>query len=447
MLFELFKNALLKHYVGSDPERWFGLIKRLDPAYVRMHQAREFKKTIRLVAEKSPFYREKFRKLGIDPRAVEKPEDLGNFYTTSKDLLENPPEAFLCGSPRMGFETTGTSSNKNKRVYFGQREIDSIAKDGVPGLLLLGLRQGDKVCSTMHSSFWNAGFTIRETMRHFDCFFVNADKLPPQEFYDRAVLYGFDAVICEPSWLVLLTEIAKKRGFWPIKFFLAGGENMTEHARRYVEEAWNCDVFLGYGMTETFGSIGIECPAKRGYHVDEFHNWYEILQPDKDGYGELVITTLERSVMPLLRYRSADVTRLIDEPCTCRVPRIRRIGKILGRADEMINCGMGNISPPVFEHAFEGIQGITNDWQVSIQKDGTLDKVEFRLETAEGHDAAEVEQRVLAQFKERYPDLWRNTEMGLYKLAIRMEPKGTLRVKQKLKKVVDERRELWEGKI
>ncbi|MBI4867901.1 MAG: phenylacetate--CoA ligase family protein [Candidatus Wallbacteria bacterium] len=448
MFLELFKSLLFKYYVGNEPDRWFRLIRSIPPEFVKKAQGRDFKAVVKLVAERSPFYREKFKKLGIDPRSVEKPSDLGEFYTTSKDLLENPPEAFLCGTPRIGFETTGTSSNKNKRIFFSQEEIDSIAKDAPAGLLLLGLRRGDKVCSTMHSSFWNAGFTIREAMRHFDCFYVNADKLPPIEFYERAQSYKFDAIVCEPSWLVLYTELCKQRGgFWPIKFFLVGGENMTEHARRFVEEAWNCNVFIGYGMTETFGSVGVECPSKMGYHINEFHNWCEILKPDADGYGELVVTTLQRSTMPLLRYRTSDVTRLIDEPCTCAIPNIRRIAKIRGRSDEMINCGMGNISPPIFEYAFDGIQGITNDWQVAVKKDGPLDLIEFRFEIANGSSAAELEKVVTDQFKTRYPDYWRNVEMGLYKLACRFEPRGTLRKKQKLIKVVDERHELWESKI
>ncbi|MBI4870451.1 MAG: phenylacetate--CoA ligase family protein, partial [Candidatus Riflebacteria bacterium] len=254
-------------------------------------------------------------------------------------------------------------------------------------------------------------------------------------------------VVCEPSWLVLLTELAQKKGFWPLKFFLVGGENMTEQARRLVEKAWNCDVFLAYGMTETFGSLGLECPVKRGYHVDEFHNWYEIYKPDQDGYGELVITNLQRNVMPLIRYRSADVTRLIDQPCTCPMPNIRRIGKILGRADELINCVMGNISPPIFEYAFEGIPSITNDWQVGILREEPLDLIEFRLELQEGAEPAATEQAVVTQFRDRYPDFARNIDMGLYKLGVKLHPKGTLRTRQKLKKVVDERKALWEGKM
>ncbi len=447
MIQDVLRHLLIKYYVGTDPDRWFRLIRSIPREIVEKAQRREFKRLINLVAQKSPFYREKFRQLDIDPRFIEKPSDLGDFYTSSKDLLDNPPESFLCGKPEIGFETTGTSSNKNKRIFFSRSELRDIAKDSPAGLLLLGMRAGDKVVSTMHSSFWNAGMTIQEALRNFDCFFVNADKLPPDEFYERAKLYKFDVVICEPSWLVLLSDIAKKKGTWPVKFFLVGGENMTEEARRYAENIWHSDVYIGYGMTETFGSAGVECPAKRGYHINEFQNWYEILNPDEDGYGELVITMLQRRCMPLIRYRTSDVTRLVDEPCTCQIPSVRRIGKIRGRSDELINCGMGNISPPIFEHAFEGIQGITHDWQVAVVKDGPLDVIEFRLELANGTDPHELEKTITAQFKERYPDYWRNIEMGLYRLAYKFQAPGTLRTRQKLIKVVDERHELWNSTI
>ncbi len=137
---------------------------------------------------------------------------------------------------------------------------------------------------------------------------MTAAKIPPAEFYDRVKPYGFNVLFVEPSWLVVLTEIARVRGTWPVKFFFVGGENMSEDTRRYIEAQWNTKVYIGYGQTETFGQVGAECPAQHGYHIDDLNLYTEIIDQGEDGYGELVCTTLSRTVMPLIRYRSTDIT-------------------------------------------------------------------------------------------------------------------------------------------
>src|SRR5439155_12224186 len=116
---------------------------------------------------------------------------------------------------------------------------------------------------------------------------------------------------------------------------------------RSVERAWGAPLFLSYGQTEAFGSLGLECREQHGYHRNDLHFLFEIDAADQTGQGELVYTTLTREVMPLIRYRSSDVTHLIDEPCACGL-FARRIAKIHGRADEMVVCGMGNVGPWVF---------------------------------------------------------------------------------------------------
>ena len=124
------------------------------------------------------------------------------------------------------------------------------------------------------------------------------------EFYDRIADYRVNVIVGDPSWLVVLTEIAEKKGAWPVKLMIGGGENMTEETRRYIERVWKTDFILSYGQTEAFGAIGMESLAKDGYHLNEFHNLFEIVDTDKEGTGELVYTTLNRRVMPFLRYKS-----------------------------------------------------------------------------------------------------------------------------------------------
>ncbi len=155
---------------------------------------------------------------------------------------------------------------------------------------------------------------------------------------------------------------------------------------------------------------------------------------------------MHRQVMPLVRFRTADVTRLISEPCSCQLPRIRRIAKIRGRCDEMINCGCGNLSPWLFEKMFHGLNEITPDWQVGILRDGNLDMVEFRTELNDGANPAGVEEKIKLNFQQLFPDLWRNYQWGLFEIRFRFYPKNTLRTKRKLAPVVDERFQLLNAK-
>ncbi len=426
----------------NETKKRYDFVCKVSPRMVEFGRNHAFIQLVRYVAERSPFYKEQFRKHKIDPYKVKRPEDLGDFYTSSADLKERPIKDFLCDRPQLVFETTGTKSPKPKHVYFSYEEIERYARDGACGMYNLGVRPEDKVISMLDTSFWNASCTNRESLRQLGCTYIEAAKIPPEEFYERAVEHEFNVLVGEPSWLVLLTQVAQKKGIWPLKLVIVGGENMTEQTRSTLEKIWKTDIYLAYGQTEAFGSTGLECQRKQGYHINEGSIWYEIYNPDAEGYGELVISTMHRKVMPLLRFRTADITRLINEPCTCGIPKVRRVAKIRGRCDEMINCGCGNLSPWLFEKMLHGITDISSDWQIAILRDGNLDMVEFRMELMEGANPTTVEEKVKANFQLHFPDLWRNYEWVLFEIRYKFFPLNSLRTKRKLAPVVDERYQL-----
>lgn len=437
-------EALDNLFLGTNVPRRARLAARIPPSIVPRIQEGKFRRLLAYVSTRSPFYRRRFRELGIDLRRVRRPADLGDFFTTADDLRENPVEDFLCGRPELGFETTGTTSTTSKRIYFSRHEASDMGRDGALGLYNLGLRPEDRVVDAFDYSFWNAPFTLRASLERIGCFHVTAAKIPPAEFYDRAKPYQFNVLFVEPSWLVVLTEIARVRGTWPVKFMYTGGENMSESTRRYIEAEWKTKVYMSYGQTETFGQIGSECPAQHGYHVDDFNLYCEIVDTGADGYGELVYSTLSREVMPLVRYRSTDITRFLDEPCTCSLRAVRRLAKIRGRSDEMVNCGMGNLSPWFFEQLIDDLPGITRDWQVGVLRTGNRDTIEFRLELRDQTAADAVAAAVKARVRERIPDSWRNYELGLFEFGYRFAAPGTLRAGRKLRRLVDERMKAWE---
>ena len=202
-------------------------------------------------------------------------------------------------------------------------------------------------------------------------------------------------------------------------------------------------MLLNYGQTEAFGSLGLECLQKQGYHRNDLHFLFEIDRPDADGYGELVYTTLTRDVMPLIRYRASDVTKLVEEPCACGL-FAKRLAKVRSRSDEMVVCGMGNVGPWVFEEILRGLAGVGDEWQAVLSNNGRFDVFELRVEAEVGGrsevgGAEALDRAIRANVKERFPDFWKNLQMGLYELRVTPFSTGSLRTGRKLKRIVDER--------
>jgi phenylacetate-CoA ligase len=424
----------------TDPGRAVELLGLIPhPALEAMRRAR-FKRTLSVAAERSPFYREEFRRRGIDARRIEHPAELGDFFTTGEDLQALGAEHFLAGPADAAFETTGTTSPVPKRVFFSRREIADMGRLSALWLHLLGLRADDRVISAFDCSFWVSPYVLRSGLDLLGCFHVEAGKIDPAEFYDRAKAYRPTVIFGEPSWIVRLAEIAASRGCWPLKFLFAGGENIAESSRAAVEQAWNAPLYLNYGQTESFGALGAECRIKNGYHRNDLYFFFETPEVGADGFGEIVYTTLSRTVMPLIRYRSTDVSRLVDGKCSCGIS-MGRLSKVRGRCDEMVVCGMGNVGPWVFDEVLRDIPIVGDDWQVAIDFDGRRDVVTLHLEMDDPSARSEAERLVGRHLRERFPDFWKNRDMDLYELRVTGDATGTLRGSgRKMRRVIDNRR-------
>jgi phenylacetate-CoA ligase len=427
-----------------DPDRAIALLDLIPDAALEAMRRARFQRTLRLAAAQSPFYREQFRRRKIDVRRIAHPSQLGDFYTTGEDLREYGAEAFLAGHADTAFETTGTTSPMPKRVFFSRREMADMGRLTALWLHLLGLRSEDRVVSAFDCSFWVSPYVLRTGLELLGCFHVEAGKIDPLEFYERANAYRPTVIFGEPSWIARLSELASGRERWPLKFLFAGGENIAESTRRMVERIWGAPLYLNYGQTESFGALGAECRLKDGYHRNDLYFLFELVDEDPAGFGEIVYTTLSRDVMPLIRYRSTDVARMLDGPCECGIS-MGRLGKIRGRCDEMVVCGMGNIGPWVFDEILRGIDGVGHDWQAVVFQDGSREVVALNLELEDPLRGGAIERAIHHNLQERFADFWNNRQMQLYDLRVVTHPQGGLRGSaRKLRRVVDERQMLGE---
>ena len=431
------RNLVERALVGQSVPALARLGRTVSRSVIRGIQADGFRTVVRYAARNQKFFAQRLREKGIDPGRVRSPEDLGDVYTTPEDILSLPAEDFLCREPEAVFETTGTSGNP-KRVYFGYDELEFAGRYQAAAFYEIGVRSGDRVVCTFDAGYWISSWVTSLGCRHLGVFCSAIGKPHPRDVYSRLGLYKYNVIVADPTWLVSLSEIAEKEGTFPIKVIFAAGDRMTDVYRKYVQSVWKAPVILGYGSTEMGGGLGMECRQRNGIHIDEYNFLLEILNPDAEGYGEVVVTTLSRRTMPLIRYRVRDVTRLFEKPCPCGAT-IRRIARIKGRRDEMVVMGAGNMYPEIFEKVLHGVAGLSDNWQVVIRQEGTHDIMEFRLELNNGIGATNVEAAIRENLKLRYPDIWANHECGMYRLAFQFLSPGSLGQGRKPKRLVDER--------
>jgi phenylacetate-CoA ligase len=411
--------------------------KHVPRSIIRGIRQDAFRELVRYAAQRQKFFARQLRENRIDPARVRRPEDLGNIFTTPEDLRNLPPEDFLCREPELVFETTGTSGGP-KRVYFTYDELDFAAHYEGAAMYENGVRPGDRVVCTFDAAYWISSWVTFFACKRAGVFCSAIGKPHPRDLYSRMGSYRYNVIAADPTWLVSLSEIAEREGTFPVKLILAGGDRMTDVYRDYVQSVWKCPVILGYGSTEQGGGAGMECLRRNGYHLDEYNFLFEIIDPDAQGYGELVVTTLSRRTMPLMRYRVRDVTRFIDDPCPCGVT-LRRMARIRGRCDEMVVMGAGNMYPEIFERVLHDVEGVSENWQVAVRQEGIHDILEFRLELTDGADPAAVENALRKNLQARYPDVWANQVCGMYRLEFRCLPPARREEGRKPRRLVDER--------
>lgn len=414
-----------------------GKLYRTTPRWVTDRLALDgFRRTVRWAGRHSPFYRRAFAELGIDPNRVRRPADLKDFYTTPDDLASRASE-FLCRTPNIVFESSGTSG-RNKQVYFGKDELEVIGKSMAAGMGLMGLRPEDRVANAFDFSIWIPGLITHYALMSAGTFCLAFGKVDPVEVWRRIKQYEFNVVMGEPTWLIRLTELAERDGGGKLKMMIGGAEEMPEKAVAWMKSVWEgVEVKMCYGSVEQGSSIAFQpCANHDGYHLDNVDFLPEIIEQDEAGYGELVFTTLRRRTMPLIRYRTRDVT-CWQKPCACGMPA-PRISKIRGRRDELIVASGGNLYPLMFENILKHVPSVGVDFQVVFTLEDVREILTICVEsTRDDHDA------LFEQIKEvagnLYPDLMKNLALGIFEMRLSISAPGSIRKGRKLRRMIDRR--------
>jgi phenylacetate-CoA ligase len=421
---------------GLSPDS-LGRLYRATPTWLSDRIAIDhFRRTVRWAGEHSAFYRQAFAKHGIDPRAVRRPQDLGDFYTTPDDIIAAPRD-FICRPPIIVFESSGTSG-KNKQIYFDQADLAVMGQSMAAGMKMMGMAPGDRVANAFDFSIWIPGLIAHYALMSAGNFCMAFGKVDPVEVWRRLSRHEFNVVLGEPTWLIRLTELAERDGGGKLKLMIGGAEEMPAEAIGWMKRVWSgVDIKMCYGSVEQGSSMGFQpCPRHDGYHLDTVNFLPEIIETDAEGFGEMVFTTLRRWTMPLIRYRTRDITRW-RPPCSCGLHALR-IGKIRGRTDELIVASGGNLYPLMFEDILHELSGVGLDFQVIFTLEGVREILEINIETARQDNAALFEQ-IKSRAANLYPDLMKNLALGIFEMRLRTHAPGSIRTGRKLKRMIDRR--------
>lgn len=425
---------------GWSPGAFVRYLRALPPTVPERLRRSAFRATLRWVNERSDFYRQRFAQCGVDPLAAGEPSDLGGFYLGPEQLRENP-ERLLCAEPQLAIESSGTTGHAS-RIYLSQAELDYNARQAVLLRAVYGLSRDDRILSTFDYGFCLDGQLAQRSAPHWKCFAMCVGRADPLDAYRRLKEYKFNIVMSGAPWLARFTEVAEQEGRpFPLKLLVGGGGGgIMPRTRAGIENFWQAPLCMTYGLTEAATLLGFECLERDGYHLNEFDFYVEIADPDPEGYGELVVTTVNRRVMPLIRYRTKDVARLLEGECRCGLP-LTRLSPLRGRLDEIAASVWGNVHPDFFSAMLAPIPGLAEDWQIVLEERDGKQTFSFRLELENGNTGQEaVKTEIFAALKHEHPLAWNACEQKLAGVEFVFLPKGTLRKGRKLLRLVDRRR-------
>ena len=376
-----------------------GLARRMNyvPArLVRRIATAKLVSVLRYVYRHNPVQRARWQRAGIRLGDLCSPEVLPELPFCDGKLLARHPEAFFCVPPEelTHVITTAGTTGQAKKLYFTGDDMDRQVRLVATNLRRLPGASRVLVMFRVTGATWTAGPILRRGVEKAGYFgLLSGIESPPEEQFQLIREYDIDVLMTMPTYAHRLTlEADQDLREFGIKYIVLGAEPWTERLRAELEAAWGAKVLDAYGTNECGTGLASECVMQDGLHVAEADFWVEIVDPETgkplpDGTdGEVVVTTLSRRGMPLVRYRVGDIAHLVPDRrrCACGLP-LRKMSRIRGRTDDMLILGGSNVFPDQFDQAILTVPGIT-DYQITVEKDGYKDVLHLTVECDSNHD-------------------------------------------------------------
>jgi phenylacetate-CoA ligase len=376
-------------------------------------QLQRLRATLKNAYDKVPLHRERMKTLGVRPQDIKNLEDVRKLpFTLKGDLREAYPFGMFA-RPRAQLARLHASSGTTGKptvVGYTARDLDTWSDLMARSMACAGARPGDVVHNAYGYGLFTGGLGA-----HYGAERLGATVVPMSGgSTERQVLliqdFGARVLCATPSYALAIAEVAEREGVdlraSKLEVGLFGAEPWSEGLRREIEERMGLKAVDVYGLSEIMGpGVAVECEAQDGLHAWEDHFLVEIIDPDsgrpvpEGEAGELVITTLTKEALPMLRYRTRDITRATSARCACGRSHLR-LQRITGRNDDMLIIRGVNVYPSQIEAVLVGLPGVAPHYQLVVERNGSLDELTVEIEAATlEHALEELAARARHQIK------------------------------------------------
>ena len=378
-----------------NTEYWEKSIETLPRQELEKLQLERIKSTL-TVASNAPYYKDQFQKHNISPDAIRCLDDFRKLpFTTKADMRANYPFGLLAGNLEDAVRihsSSGTTGNPTVIIH-SQHDLDSWANLVARCLYMVGLRKKDVFQNSSGYGMFTGGLGFQYGAERLGALTVPAAAGNSKRQIKFITDFKTTALHAIPSYAIRLAEVFQEEGIDPtessLKTLIIGAEPHTDEQRRKIERMLGVKAYNCFGMTEMNGpGVAFECLEQNGMHIWEDCYLVEIidpetLQPLPDGeIGELVLTTLDRNMMPLIRYRTRDLTRIIPGECPCGRTH-RRIDRIKGRSDDMFIIKGVNIFPMQIEKILVQFPELGSNYLITLETLHNQDEMIVEVELNE----------------------------------------------------------------
>ncbi|MCC6025867.1 MAG: phenylacetate--CoA ligase [Caldimicrobium sp.] len=413
-------------------------------------QLQRLREVVKYAYERVPFYRKRFEAAGIKPEDIRSLEDLKYIPFTSKaDLREVYPFGLFAVPLSEIVEIHSSSGTTGKPVVAGytRRDLEVWGEVMARSLTMIGVTSQDVIQIAYGYGLFTGGLGF-----HYGALKIGATIVPASAGNTRRQItlmqdFGTTVLACTPSYALYLAEYARdEMGIDPSTLKLRvgsfGAEMWTEEMRREIEKRFGIKAYNVYGLTEIIGpGVAHECEEQKGLHIWEDHFLPEIIDPETGEWveegkeGELVLTTLTKEGVPMIRFRTRDITSFVPGECPCGRTG-RRIERIKGRTDDMIKVRGVMLFPYQIEQCILEVQGVEPHYQIILTRPHHLDEIEVQVEMAKETFSDEV--RAIEELRRRLEKKIEET-VGIRVKVTLVEPKSLPRSEGKAKRVIDKR--------
>ncbi len=413
-------------------------------------QSERLVKTVERVYHNIPSYREKMQAKGLVPADIKSIEDISKLpFTEKTDLRDNYPFGMFTVpmSEIVRVHASSGTTGKPTVVGYTRNDLNMWAEVVTRTLCMAGVHQNDIVQVAYGYGLFTGGLGMHYGTENLGATVIPISGGNTQKQLQLMQDFGTTVIACTPSYALFLAEVMKENGIDPaslnLKVGIFGAEPWSENMRKEIESKLKIKAIDIYGLSEIVGpGVSCECEEQAGMHINEDHFIPEIIHPETlepmphGEIGELVFTTVTKEGIPIIRYRTRDLTRLIYDKCKCGRTLVR-MEKCMGRSDDMLIIRGVNVFPSQIESVLLEMSETEPHYLLIVEREGTLDILKVMVEVQEQFFSDEI--RVLEALKKKITQNIQNT-LGISVNVKLVEPKTIERTAGKSKRVIDNRK-------